>query len=164
MASPFITSITAVIHFDALFYVNLSCATTKLSCFMTQLKAVYDQVIALNSSLAAEGELYVDDGKSYDFEHGAYIHRRFVFSNGKLTSSNLRPDNLAKKFSSGSVIERIILLGLPAGPKKAVIEPGNREADVEPGPLMLRSGASPVALVVRKPNLSISDDWTLRIL
>jgi len=38
------------------------------------------------------------------------------------------------------------------------------KADVEPGPIMLRGGASPVALVVRKPNLSISDDWTLRIL
>lgn len=125
---------------------------------------VFCQVIALNSSLAAEGELYLDDGKSYDFEQGAYIHRRFVFSNGKLTSSSLRPSNLSKEFPSNCVIERIILLGLPAGAKKAVIEPGNQQADIEPGPLVLRTGASPVALVVRKPNLRVSDDWALRIL
>ncbi|XP_020244729.1 probable glucan 1,3-alpha-glucosidase, partial [Asparagus officinalis] len=124
----------------------------------------YTLVIALNSSLAAEGELYIDDGKSYDFEHGAYIHRRFTFSNGKLTSSSLRPSNLDMEFSSNCVIERIILLGLPAGAKKAVTEPGNHEIEIEPGPLMLRGGASSVALVVRKPNLRISDDWTLRIL
>lgn len=125
----------------------------------------YTLVIAVNSSLAAEGELYVDDGKSYDFEQGAYINRRFVFSNGKLTSSSLRPANAGdKKFSSDCVIERIIILGLPSGPRKAVIEPGNQEVDIESGPLVLRHGSSSVALVVRQPNLRIADDWTLRIL
>ncbi|KAJ0961180.1 hypothetical protein J5N97_000864 [Dioscorea zingiberensis] len=125
----------------------------------------YTLVIALNSSLAAEGELYVDDGKSYDFEQGAYIHRRFIFSNGKLTSSSIRPANVGeKKFSSDCVIERIIFLGLPHGAKRALIETENREADIEPGPLILRAGSSPTALVVRKPNLRIADDWTLKIL
>ncbi|GAB4855720.1 hypothetical protein Ancab_024364 [Ancistrocladus abbreviatus] len=50
-------------------------------------------VIALNSSQAAEGELYVDDGKSFEF---GTIHR-FIFSNGKLTSLNWQ---LAEKFSA----------------------------------------------------------------
>ncbi|XP_010908477.1 probable glucan 1,3-alpha-glucosidase [Elaeis guineensis] len=124
----------------------------------------YTLVIALNGSLAAEGELYVDDGKSYDFEQGAYIHRRFIFADCKLTSIDVRPAKIGGKFSSDCVIERIILLGLPSGAKKAVIEPGNREADVELGPLTLRGGSSLVAVTVRKPNVRIADDWTLRIL
>ncbi|KAJ7957062.1 Alpha-glucosidase [Quillaja saponaria] len=37
----------------------------------------YVLVIALNSSQAAEGELYIDDGKSFEFQQGAYIHRPF---------------------------------------------------------------------------------------
>ncbi|KAL4362313.1 hypothetical protein GQ457_04G034240 [Hibiscus cannabinus] len=32
-------------------------------------------VIALNTFQEAEGELYLDDGKSFDFKQGAYIHR-----------------------------------------------------------------------------------------
>ncbi|XP_058070690.1 probable glucan 1,3-alpha-glucosidase [Magnolia sinica] len=125
----------------------------------------YTLVIALNSSQAAEGELYVDDGKSYDFEHGAYIHRRFLFSDGKLTSSSIGPANAGeKRFSSDCVIERIIILGLLPRAKGALIEPMNRMADIEPGPLMLRGGSKPVARFIRKPNVRIADDWTIKIL
>ncbi|CAK9153423.1 unnamed protein product [Ilex paraguariensis] len=123
------------------------------------------KVIALNSSQAAEGELYVDDGKSFEFEQGAYIHRRFVFSNGKLTSSNLATSARGKSlFSSGCTVERIILLGLSPGPKIALIEPSNQKADVEFGPLQLRGERNPMVLTIRKPNVRIADDWTIKVL
>ncbi|KAJ8618783.1 hypothetical protein MRB53_014969 [Persea americana] len=125
----------------------------------------YTLVIALNGSLAAEGELYIDDGKSYDFKKGAYIHRRFVFSDGKLISSNIAPTNSGKQpYSSNCVIERIILLGLPSGAKGALVEPANYRTDIEPGTLTLRGGSIPVARVIRKPNVRITDDWTIKIL
>jgi len=123
----------------------------------------YTLVIALNSSGAAEGELYVDDGKSYDYQQGAFIHRRFVFADNKLTSFNIAPDNLGKKFASDCVIERIIVLGLRSGAKKAIIEPGNQEVEIESGPISLRSGSSPVAPTIRRPNVRIADSWTIRI-
>ena len=124
-----------------------------------------EQVIALNGSLAAEGELYIDDGKSYDFEQGAYIHRRFIFTDRKLTSIDIRPSNVGdKKFSADCTVERIILLGLPSGAKKAVVEPGNHETNIELGPLTLRRASPPVALTIRKPNVRVTDDWSLRIL
>ncbi|KAF3336798.1 putative glucan 1,3-alpha-glucosidase [Carex littledalei] len=44
----------------------------------------YTLVIALNSSKSAEGELYIDDGKSFEYEEGAFMHRQFVFSDNKL--------------------------------------------------------------------------------
>ncbi|KAF3332501.1 putative glucan 1,3-alpha-glucosidase [Carex littledalei] len=69
-----------------------------------------------------------------------------------------------KKFSSECLIERVILLGLSANAKKAVIEPGNHEVDIELGPLSLRAGSSPVALTIRKPNVHVADDWTISIL
>ncbi|KAL6320512.1 hypothetical protein AAG906_007591 [Vitis piasezkii] len=97
-------------------------------------------VIALNSSHAAEGELYIDDGKSFEFKQGAYIHRHFVFSDGKLTSSSLVPNASKTLFSSACVIERIIVLGHSSGPKNALIEPSNRKAEIELGPLWLRRG------------------------
>jgi mannosyl-oligosaccharide alpha-1,3-glucosidase len=123
-----------------------------------------DQVIALNSSKSAEGELYVDDGKSYDYQQGAFIHRRFVFADNKLTSFNVAPDNLGnKKFTTECVVERIVILGLSSGAKKAIIEPGNLEVEIESGPISLRSGSSPVALTIRRPNVHIADDWTIKI-
>ncbi|KAI8535496.1 hypothetical protein RHMOL_Rhmol10G0179100 [Rhododendron molle] len=125
----------------------------------------YTLVIALNSTQEAEGELYTDDGKSFEFTKGAYIHRRFVFSNGKLTSSNMAPYTSGKsQFSSGCSIERIVLLGYSGGPKSALIEPANHKADIELGPLFLRKGRSPTVLTIRKPNVRIGEDWTIRVM
>lgn len=121
-------------------------------------------MVALNSSKAAEGELYVDDGKSFDFLRGAFIHRRFVFSNGQLKSINLAPTAPGKtQFSSECIIERIILLGHGLS-KSALIEPANRKAEIELGPLRLQVGGSPSVLTIRKPGVRISDDWTIKIL
>ena len=86
------------------------------------------QVIVLNSTGQAEGELYVDDGHSYNFQEGAFLHRRFVFANGQLSNSDYpsslnsgSPANkgLTKKAEEvakavGVDIERIVMVGLPA--------------------------------------------------
>ncbi|XP_075478258.1 putative glucan 1,3-alpha-glucosidase [Primulina tabacum] len=124
----------------------------------------YTLVIALNSSKAAAGDLYVDNGKSFEFQQGAYIHRRFTFLNGKLMSSNLAPLGAgSNKFASECTVERIILLGLSHQPKTALIEPANQKVDIEWGPLLLRGGQSSSVLTIRKPNIRIADDWTIKI-
>ncbi|XP_021900349.1 probable glucan 1,3-alpha-glucosidase [Carica papaya] len=122
----------------------------------------YTLVIALNSSQAAEGELYIDDGKSFDFKEGAYIHRQFVFSNGVLKSSNLATTGKSQ-FSSECIVERIILLGGGSRAKSAHVEPGNRKIEIELGPLWLGS-RSPAVVTIRKPGVRIGDDWTIKIL
>uniref|UniRef100_A0A5B6ZEN6 Probable glucan 1,3-alpha-glucosidase n=1 Tax=Davidia involucrata TaxID=16924 RepID=A0A5B6ZEN6_DAVIN len=125
----------------------------------------YTLVIALNTSQAAEGVLYIDDGESFEFDKGAYIHRHFVFCDGKLTSSNMAHSAPGKsQFSSDCVVERIILLGLSPAPKSALIEPANRKVEIGLGPLHLRGGWSPAVLTIRKPDVRIADDWTIKIL
>ncbi|PON37661.1 Glycoside hydrolase [Trema orientale] len=125
----------------------------------------YTLVIALNSSQKAEGELYVDDGKSFSFEQGAYIHRRFVFSDGKLTSLNVASNAPGRaQFSSECLIERIILLGHSAGPKTALIEPENKNVEIETGPLLLKSKRGSGFITIRKPNVPVAGDWTIKIL
>ncbi|KAK6128400.1 hypothetical protein DH2020_037876 [Rehmannia glutinosa] len=124
----------------------------------------YTLVIALNSSMAAEGELYVDDGKSFEFQQGAFIHRRFTFSNGKLTSSKMGTATGGNnKFASECTVERIILLGLSPAPKNALVKPANQKVDVEWGPLLLRGGKGKSFLTIRKPNVRIADDWTIKL-
>lgn len=124
----------------------------------------YTLVISLNSSQAAEGELYIDDGKSFEFKQGAFIHRFFTFSNGKLTSSNAAPSSAENdRFSSECTVERIILLGLSPGAKTALVEPGNRKVEIELGPLFIQGNRGSV-LTIRKPNVRIADDWSIQIL
>ncbi|KAK9096126.1 hypothetical protein Sjap_021623 [Stephania japonica] len=124
----------------------------------------YTLVIALDSSLEAEGELYVDDGKSFEFGQGAYIHRRFSFKNGQVTSTNIAAPSSGKTFSSNCIIDRIILLGLPSGSKSALVEPGSHKLNIESGPLNLHARSSSKALTIRQPNVRIADDWTIKIL
>ncbi|KAK9162356.1 hypothetical protein Syun_003258 [Stephania yunnanensis] len=124
----------------------------------------YTLVIALDGSLEAEGELYVDDGKSFEFGQGAYIHRRFSLKKGQLTSTNIAAPGSGKTFSSNCIIDRIILLGLSSGNKSALVEPGNIKLTIEPGPLNLHARSSSKALTIRRPNVRIADDWTIKIL
>lgn len=131
----------------------------------------YTLVIALNSTQEAEGELYIDDGKSFEFLQGAYIHRRFVFSNGKLSSSNVvGPSSLSlgkqDRFSSDCIIDRIIILGYSLGSTKtALVEPSNHKTDIILAPLNLgRLRSGPSVVTIRKPNVRIADDWTIKIL
>ncbi|QHN97596.1 putative glucan 1,3-alpha-glucosidase [Arachis hypogaea] len=93
-------------------------------------QGIYTEVIAVNSSQAAEGELYIDDGSSFNFLQGAYIHRRFIFKDGKLTSLDLAPaSNGNARYPVNTVIERIILLGHASGSKNALVEPSNQKVD-----------------------------------
>ncbi|KAI9114330.1 hypothetical protein K1719_014558 [Acacia pycnantha] len=125
----------------------------------------YSLVIALNSSQAAEGELYIDDGSSFDFLQGAYIHHRFVFANGKLTSVNLAPASLGSaRYHSNAVIERIILLGYSSRAKNALIEPSSEKVEIENAPLWIQRSQGPLAMTIRRPNVGVADNWTIQIL
>ncbi|KAL2347195.1 hypothetical protein Fmac_001195 [Flemingia macrophylla] len=124
----------------------------------------YTLVIALNSSQAAEGELYIDDGSSFNFLQGAYIHRRFFFSNGKLTSIDLTPASGSnRRYPSDAFIERIILLGHPPGLKNALIEPSNDKVDIELAPLWFLRARAPAVMTIRKPSVRVGEDWTITV-
>ncbi|XP_013629027.1 PREDICTED: probable glucan 1,3-alpha-glucosidase [Brassica oleracea var. oleracea] len=125
----------------------------------------YTLVVALNSTQEADGELYIDDGKSFEFKRGSYIHRRFLFSNGVLTSTNLAPSQA--RLSSQCSIDRIILLGHTSGPKSALVEPLNQKAEIEMGPLRmggLVASSGTKVLTIRKPGVRVDQDWTVKVL
>lgn len=61
-------------------------------------------------------------------------------------------------------MERIIILGLSPEPKSVVIEPGNHKVDIELGPLLLQGGKGSSVQTIRKPDVKIADDWTIKVL
>ena len=125
------------------------------------------QVVALNSTYEAEGDLYIDDGKSYEFEKGAFIHRRFKFSKGRLSSINLASTKPGqKKLPTPCLVERIVILGVRAKDlvtgKHAVVESEERRIQTDIGsPLQLGTYSS--ALILRLPNVPIADDWSVKL-
>ncbi|KAK4228773.1 2 subunit alpha glucosidase [Podospora fimiseda] len=86
----------------------------------------------------AEGDLYVDDGDSYDFEKGQYINRKFVFDGSAKTivsidaegreTKSIKEGEWLKKMHGVSV-DKIIVVGAPAslaGKKEVSVESGGK--------------------------------------
>jgi mannosyl-oligosaccharide alpha-1,3-glucosidase len=115
----------------------------------------------------AEGELYVDDGESYDYTSGAYIHRKFTLSGKSLVSSNL---GTRGKLSSSYLksmqdirVERIILVGIPkkfTGSTVKVIQSG-KEWDTTVLKSKSLSGKAR-SIIIRDPKVRIGEDWEIQ--
>jgi len=119
----------------------------------------YTFIVTPNKAGTASGELYVDDGKTFNFQKNQYVWRTFEFADGKLTSS---PHPMASKdasFSTTTTIERIIVLGLSAKPSSVRAE----AAGSAPVTLESMYNAQLKELVIRKPNVPVSGDWTILI-
>ncbi|CAG8800492.1 20870_t:CDS:2, partial [Dentiscutata erythropus] len=78
-------------------------------------------LIALDKNGEATGSLYLDDGETYDYEKGQFVHLQFTFSGRKLISKSLsllkNDKNLYAQSINSVRVERIIVLGLDLKPK-----------------------------------------------
>ena len=110
----------------------------------------------------AEGELYIDDGESYDYKTGAYIHRKFNLSGKTLVSTNIGTPGKSTSSYLKSMrdirIERIIILGVPkkfTGKTVKVLQSG-KEWDT----MVIRSPKTE-SIVIRDPKVRIGEDWEI---
>lgn len=128
--------------------------------------------IALDSSGSAEGDLYVDDGHSFAYQRGSYIHRQFSFKGKILTNTAAEPSNAvvtmkAGKLSVSNTIERVVIVGLPGKQSsyKALYKgAAGQHMDVVAGPLERVPGTPDSALVIRKPELPVDQNWSLQLI
>ncbi|KAK7141175.1 hypothetical protein R3I93_015359 [Phoxinus phoxinus] len=114
----------------------------------------YTLYVALSPKKFAEGELYIDDGYSFNYETktGELIHRRLTFAKNALTSSNLCPDC---KFLTSSWIEKVLILGA-SKPRKVLLKMDGKETPVD-----FEFDTSMSVLTLRKPGMNAGNDWTL---
>jgi len=121
-------------------------------------------VISLDHQQQATGDLYLDDGHSFAFLRGQYVHRQFSYSGGKLVASTApaAPGTPAGVLALPNLlVERIVFLGLPKkGSFKATL-PGGQVVALEPGPLSQRAAIFTQGQVLRKPALLATGDWTV---
>ncbi|KAI4180105.1 MAG: hypothetical protein LQ346_007061 [Caloplaca aetnensis] len=140
----------------------------------------YTLVIALDNNFSASGTLYVDDGETFDFQKGAYIHRRFRMfpTDGSLPATSplqlvseqdgsqetTKEGKAFKKTMSGARVERIVILGAPKaweGKEDVVIkEDGEKEKKAK---LTWHKGEGRQAnwAVVRDPGVGVGRGWTV---
>ena len=120
----------------------------------------YTLVIVLGKEGMAKGELYVDDGDSFEYEQGAYIHRTFEFSNNVLESKNIATKGkLTDKFlktMKDVAVERIILVGIPASWTGKSTLKGGVEIECHAA-----EGVTAAWATVKKPGVKVAEDWRI---
>jgi len=127
-----------------------------------------------NTTIYATGEIYLDDGESYEFTEGAYIHRRFVFTENTLTSEDAHAGTSAQakskekyaKTMNAVSVEKIVVVGAPAswaGKKSVkVVMEGQGGAGREAGLLFHAAMEGKAAwAVVRRLDVGIGRGWRI---
>ncbi|XP_069501286.1 neutral alpha-glucosidase AB isoform X2 [Ambystoma mexicanum] len=112
--------------------------------------------VALSPEGFAEGDLFIDDGHSFNFEKkNEFLHRRFTFSGHVLTSSSADPRG---HFDTPAWVERVIILG-SAKPTSVSV----RLSDGKERPLDFHFDAETSVLTIRKPAVKIAEDWSITL-
>lgn len=114
----------------------------------------YTFVICLDQSQAAAGTLYLDDEKTFDYRTGKYVYLNLKFSVNELSSEIIDPD---ASFNSQSWVERVIIAGLDKVPKTATLTASTSK------PITLDVIQEAHHIVVRKPGISILENWKITL-
>jgi alpha 1,3-glucosidase len=148
--------------------------------------------IALDSSLTARGEIYLDDGVTYTYKEGQLTWRGLavdkISRGAELRLSNVdlaaatpqsavegtaltefRPENPFQTGIASVRVERVIILGLSGKPKRVAVD-GGRELEWEyvSGAMAVRKkgdddGGVASVLTIKDPGLGVATDWAIRI-
>ncbi|KAH8611291.1 putative Galactose mutarotase like Glycosyl hydrolases family 31 [Trypanosoma vivax] len=114
--------------------------------------------VALNDQGNSVGDLFIDDGETFNFEHGGFIHRRFALTHDRLTSSPFPGTSKSLTFTVTNRVERIVIFGFQGKPEKVLVEEikghvaTGREIEFE-----IQGGS----LILRNPDVLVSDDWSI---
>jgi len=132
-------------------------------------------VLVLSDSGDAEGELYLDDGESYDYLQGAYIHRRFTYTaatsslaSEDLSSSGKKTKEYLKQMANVRV-EKVIVVNAPKslkGKEEVAVseELAGKSAGTKKVSMTFVESASGKAdwAVVRDPGVAIGSGWKIQ--
>lgn len=131
----------------------------------------YTLVVVLDSEARATGELYVDDGETFDYQSGAYIWRNVTFAGGKLSSAAVEEGKGKKakeylKSMEGVRVEKIVIVNAPTSwegrESVTVKEDGRADRKVQLKVWGAKDGKARWA-VIRDPGVGIGRDWSLAL-
>lgn len=119
----------------------------------------------------AEGELYTDDGDTFDFEKGQYIHRKFFLDGNIFMSKDAEGRDVGSimqgewlQSMKNVVVDKIIIVGAPASwasKKEVTITGGDGKTWTAQLDYSAPSQGKAGFAVVRKVSGAIGDDWSI---
>lgn len=115
----------------------------------------YTLFVALNPKGKAEGELYMDDGHTYDYQAGQFNHLNYTYTSNTLTSNLLTPEG---SWPTKSWLERIVVMGVSKPTAVTLIKQDGSESA-----LGFEYEPSRRVLTVRKPAVNIATNWSVRL-
>lgn len=118
----------------------------------------YGLRVALSSEGCASGELYLDDGHSFQYLHQKqFLHRKFSFHSGVLIN---RCADERGHYPSKCVVEQILVLGLKKQPSSVTTHlPDGRDQ-----PVTFTYCAKASILRLERLSLSIGADWEVHVM
>ncbi|EDV29833.1 uncharacterized protein TRIADDRAFT_37096 [Trichoplax adhaerens] len=114
----------------------------------------YTLTVALNRKAQALGQLYIDDGHSFDYSKGEFSLRKFTYEDNVLSS---RPGSAYGNYKTNSWLEKIVVLGMKNKPSKISVSGKNST----PRKLKFKYDRENRRLTVKKPEVNIVDDWEI---
>ncbi|KAK4003509.1 hypothetical protein OUZ56_005269 [Daphnia magna] len=121
----------------------------RASSLMT--KDPYTFIVTLDKQGKAQGRLYIDDGQSLEYQKGSYITLELNMEGHTLSSKVTNQG----AFETPESIDKIVIVGLSRAPSSIVDNTGRI--------LEYRYDATSQALVLRKPNFSVSNEWSVNL-
>lgn len=131
----------------------------------------YTIVVSVSKDGDATGELYVDDGHSFEYERGQYIHRKFSLDGNVLRSVDaegrggraVKPGSWLKAMDD-VYVDRVIVVGAPAAwdKEEVQIRSGARSWPAKVQYHAADKGRAAYA-VVGRVGARIGEDWTVDV-
>jgi alpha 1,3-glucosidase len=131
----------------------------------------YTLVVTVSKDGSAEGDLYADDGDTFDNEKGQYVYRKFSLANNILASVDAEGRN-AKSIKAGSWlkamrevrVDRIIVVGAPASLNvdEVQIESEDKTWPVKVEYHAAEKGRAAFA-VLGRVGARIGEDWSIKL-
>jgi len=113
----------------------------------------YTLVVALDTEYTAAGTLYTDDGVTFDYAKGAFVHRLFRFQDRTLSASEF----FKGTGESGCTVERVVVYGAPSTTSAVLTTADGQKTNLE---VSEQNGG----LVIRKPDALIAQDWAIELI
>ena len=111
----------------------------------------YSLVIALDYNGMATGRLFVDDGKSFNYQKGEFLETFFEFKDNNLKNRVLHD------WTANNTIEKIVVLGLQNEPAHVLVTAGNCEDE------HLGFYVQEKVVTIKLPKVKINESWTISL-
>nr|CAD7194435.1 unnamed protein product [Timema douglasi] len=115
----------------------------------------YTLIVALDKNNSAAGTLYIDDGESFEYRSGKYLYLSLQFDGKTLSSSFIDHTQYPTK----SWLERVIIVGWQTPISQAQVT--SKSVGMMTVETVYKKATQ--TLVIRKPTVSMTEEWTIKL-